>query len=46
MDSIFLDGSSLTFEKLRNIQNLSQKVEITSEAWIKIDKARAVIDGN
>ena len=44
METIVLDGKSLTPDIIRRIQDLNQKVELSDDAWEKVDKSRNVID--
>ncbi len=44
MDHIFIDGNSLTLEKFIDVTRNFKKVELTTEAIEKVNKARALVD--
>jgi histidine ammonia-lyase len=44
MGHIFIDGNSLTLEKFIDVTRKNMKVELTTEAIEKVNKARALVD--
>ena len=44
METIILDGQSLTAEQLLKIQNFEQKVEVDPLVWERVQKSRDVVD--
>lgn len=43
-NTLYLDGNSLTVEGLALLDDKKVKVDLTSEAWQKVEEGRKVID--
>ncbi|MBU5426396.1 histidine ammonia-lyase [Tissierella pigra] len=44
MEKIFIDGNSLTLEEFVEVARMGKEVELSKEAILKVEKARALVD--
>lgn len=44
MAPLVLDGKTFTPDLVRHIKRFDQKIELSEEAWVRVEKSRAVID--
>lgn len=44
MEKVFIDGNNLTLEEFVQVARIGERVELSDEAIVKVEKARALVD--